>query len=312
MSKPPIDSDEAVRKPHEIARVDALRDHNHTMAQKDSDSPSLENGRIALSYKNPNDSLSARKKKDEKAIRFALKMINLVNQLVAIDMRLSEIYQMQQGINRQLKAIQQGNGVELDSNGKLQDKDAEKALQEYEKKHGVKVDRTNTEAVYQSLLLYNQELNAENHRLTQERDEVQHQLDNLSKEQNPPTKEVNSLLSKAWELKGQQTEFQNHNAIEDKAEYEHQAATISRSLSLHDEIRNFMQEFAKARKSGDPNDRLLREKEMVQELSAEAKEQLSMAKGVEHIFKSDYFDPLNNEESVVGQEKSGQVPSFNV
>jgi hypothetical protein len=306
VSKPPDDFKDEVQKSHEIARLENLRDHNHTVAQQHTDSTTLANGRIALSHKNPGNSLAARKemKEKEKAVRFAMKMMELTLRLNEINIRLDEIDRMQQGIDRQLEAIKNGEAVELDANGRLKDKDAEKALQEYEKKYGLNVDRSDSGAVFHALSLYSQELNEENRLLTEERDDIQQELGDLRNQGQDTTVERKNLLHKGIVSRHQQADVQAHKAVDYKAEQSLKVEEVSYNLSLHDEIRDFMVEYAKVKEIDGPEDRMKREQNIVNSLSPEAKEQLEMTKGVDHLFKPDYFESSNEAKQVEPQPKN--------
>lgn len=279
----------------EQRETDHMRDHQQTVGQQHTEGPALNNGRRALSHKNPGDNFAAQKKKDEeaKAIRFALKMADLNNRLLEIDERLNEIETMQEGINRQLEAIKNGEGVELDQDGNLKNKDAEKALREYEEKYG-SVDRTDSEAVQRALVRYYQELNEENRQLTKERDDVRQELVELRNQEQNTIIARKNLLHQVGDARDSQADVQNHKGVNGTTEHEDRIEKTTQDLSTSDEIENFMRGHASMKEEiTDPRERMIREQEMVQGLSEEAKEILKLEEEIGILLEPDYFKPLS-------------------
>ena len=67
--------------------------------------------------------------------------------------RLGALSRQETALEKLLKRIRAGEDPELDENGGLRDRDAEQAIGEYEKRHGVRVDRANLDPATIQLIL---------------------------------------------------------------------------------------------------------------------------------------------------------------
>lgn len=274
-----------------------------------------------------NVQLSEQNKKDREALSKAARNTQKIldQQLADIDRRLGEIEDMRAGIKRQIAAIENGEGVELDEYGSLKDKDAEKSLQEYEKRTGKKVDRNDPEAVHKALLLQDEEFKRQHKQLTQHKTDINNakletraEIEKINNDtsKTPEQKEVAINLAVEKIVKDVQErnnasqkllELQKNKVINDDETIEKTVSYKDSHLSIDDEIKTFTKEL-KAAQDLPEMDRLAREKELVDDLSEEAAEFVSFEETTEYLFEGKYFEPLSTTETI--ETKISQASSF--
>lgn len=83
--------------------------------------------------------------KDAQELRDLLRtQLDMLNEQIREDKeRLEKIIEFKQTLERIRQQLQDIGQLELDENGELKDKRAESAIREYEKRHGIKIDREN-------------------------------------------------------------------------------------------------------------------------------------------------------------------------
>lgn len=150
------EADAAVKKPHEQAKVDALRDHNHSMAQADNtDTGSLSSGRIRTGAGVSMNAASVlqlkAKKEKEKAFREAGKRaLEQLNEMLAdLEKQIAEHEEAAKDADDFANRLKDGEQPEVGEDGKLKNKKDEKTISDWEKRTGKKADRTDRDMMLQ-------------------------------------------------------------------------------------------------------------------------------------------------------------------
>lgn len=115
----------------------------------------------------------------------------------------------------------------------------------------------------------------------------------------------------AYEAKFEQVDIQTASAVEDTDEADaSDARTVDVQTSIDDELESFMRGLAEAQQTGDPLERLARERELVEGLSEDAAFQASMQDDTAALFEDGYFDALDEERAAEAAPAPAAGPSF--
>ncbi len=172
MSKEPTNSDascwnddlkqkllEAVRKPHEDAKLFDFRRHQLSIKMDPEDANFIStatSGGVSLTGPGLSmltqkvDALKAKedeKKSKERALKQSLEAIN--ERLAELGRQIKQHERNIKVADDFIKDLENGEKPELDSDGSLKNKERERLLKEYEQRTGKKVDRTNADILLQ-------------------------------------------------------------------------------------------------------------------------------------------------------------------
>ncbi len=136
---------------HEAAALHARELERHNLGMAALDNPNLAGSNVILSgshtsAKAQRITREERKKREadqREVIEQIIAQIEARNREIAENLaRLEELDAQEAALNDQIARLQRGEQLERDADGHLKNKDAEKAIREYEERYGVKVDRT--------------------------------------------------------------------------------------------------------------------------------------------------------------------------
>jgi len=141
-----------------------------------------------------------------------------------------------------------------------------------------------------------EELNAENERLALERENRVEQIQDIEQSADAESYySTNQALKQNIEARLSQLEIQSNYDVQDKSELEKLQEKRETLQEVDEEVGNFMRAFEKGKQIENPEQRLMYEKDLVDKVSDEAKDNLSMESETEKLFEDGYFDKLNNQ-----------------
>lgn len=254
------------------------------------------------------------RKKDERKREAALRraindaLERMDQQLAAIDLRRGEIAEMLQGAEDVIETINNGEAVELDDDGTLKNKAAEKALKEFEKRTGKKVDRNDPDAVLEALIIIQAELKQEDRDLADKRDRIadakQEVRQQTSIEGIEKIEEEVELAYEGIAAYRQQADIQETEIIERTPLTNRPNEAIIAAKDNETAAYEFEKGYAEAAKIEDPTERLIAEKALVDGLSEENRRFVEFSTEHYHVFEPGYFDSLDQ---AGGPEQTAQV-----
>ena len=110
----------------------------------------------------------------------------------------------------------------------------------------------------------------------------------------------------------EQKNLETKDGVWGREELEKTLADAAGTLSVDQEIENFMKNFERVKEMEDPVERMAEEKRMVDALSAEAKDNLQFEDSTAHLFEEEYFKPLETEVTVAENMQLDSAPSLDV
>ena len=243
-----------------------------------------------------------KKRKDTESLRRLLmlqaQLDRLYQDLDAIDKQIDQNTKALEAIN-EIYELAANDAFDPESNSGHMEllKQAGITLEEYqENEHKVLADRVD-------------ELNAENDRLTKERNERIAEIREIEDTADPDDvqayfakKELRNSNIDAWH---KHVEIQEYDGVKSRPDLDFFQNTRQMLLSVDEEVGMFIQGYEEAKLISDPLERLEFEKNLVDSVSDEARESLSMEEGIDRLFEDGYFDPLEEKtETALAQNKA--------
>ena len=234
----------------EQRQADHIRDHQQTVDQKDSsDSPSLNNGRRALSHKNPGYNLAAQKKRaeNEKAVRFALKIARRAQELANLNIRLKAIDNRLEELKTEMSELD--DMKERIENEEFDPNDPKNAS--LMKKYGITEDDINSGAWRVILAEKSEQQQTEKTDLEKERVKINERKAELQKNDEDRThsakvnNNVDSLEQKNWKSSDKIRASDN---TQNNPERDHKINILNEIEAVDVEVGTFMKEYAEAQK----------------------------------------------------------------
>ncbi len=258
------------------------------------------------------DSQKEREKRQKELRRAIQAAIGRMDARIAdIDARRGDIADMLKGTEQVINAINDGQGVELDEDGNLNNEAAEKALREHEKRTGKKVDRTDPDAVREALVIIQAELEREDRNLARKRDrivesknEIRQQTDVASVER---VEQETDLEQEAFEAQRRQHQIAQMGLITRTPLTNRSTEIVLDARDNETAAYEFEKGYAAAAKIQDPIERLEAERALVDALSDENRRFVEFSTEHYHVFEEGYFDKLDNAENL---ERTAQTPSL--
>lgn len=244
-----------------------------------------------------------RQKELRRAIQAAIGRMDA--RIADIDARRGDIADMLEGIGEVIDTINDDKGVELDDEGNLKNKAAEKALREYEKRTGTKVDRTDPDAVLEAMIIIQAELEREDRDLARKRDRIADAKEELWNQDEISAverieREAN-LADEGIAAYRQQAEIQETELVERTPLTNRPTDAILTAKDNETAAYEFEKGYAEAARIEDPMERLEAEKALVDALSDENRRFVEFSTEHFHVFEEGYFDALS--------EGGGPVPT---
>ncbi len=209
----------ALSQPHEAAKrfVEGQLDAENRQDMNGADPDGGLNGRMRTAASNArlaNGNTESEKKKRERTAALMRSVAAIEAQLAKLyerrDQLMSEIDQLEQEIEKldqeldhlddAIARLEKGEELGLDENGALKDKQLESALQEYERRTGKKVDRSDSDALLQALR--DIEANKSN-----DRDAKQAELDGKRADLDDVHREIDGLEAQLEAVQGEQNQL---------------------------------------------------------------------------------------------------------
>jgi hypothetical protein len=141
------------------------------------------------------------------------------------------------------------------------------------------------------------ELNRVNEDLNRQRQENAAEIrasgayDSLSTEEK---REVDGQRVDNLDLRLEQLNLQQQSGVTNTNEIDNVLAKAGQKISVDEEVKEFMQEYERSKQLENNIEMLTRQKELIEGLSDEAKENISYSEQTEHLFDEGYFKPLEH------------------
>ena len=236
-----------------------------------------------------------RQKELRRAIQAAIGRMDA--RIADIDARRGDIADMLEGVGEVIDTINDDKGVELDDEGNLKNKAAERALREYEKRTGTKVDRTDPDAVLEAMIIIQAELEREDRDLARKRDRIADAKEELWEQPDVESvrrvEEETELEQEAFEAVRRQNEVAQTDLVDRTPLTNRPTEAILTAKDNETAAYEFEKGYAEAARIADPIERLEAEKALVDALSDENRRFVEFSTEHFHVFEEGYFDPLD-------------------
>lgn len=250
-----------------------------------------------------------RQKELRRAIQAAIGRMDA--RIAGIDARRRDIADMLDGVGEVIDTINDDKGVELDDEGNLKNKAAEKALREYEKRTGTKVDRTDPDAVLEAMIIIQAELEREDRDLARKRDRIADAKnkvrDQTSTEGVEKIEQETQLVDEGIAAYRRQAEIQETDLVERTPLTNRPTEAILTAKDNETAAYEFEKGYAEAARIEDPTERLEAEKALVDALSDDNRRFVEFSTEHFHVFEEGYFDALGGAEM---PEQTARAPAI--